>query len=231
MGNVFSEEKPISQLIREQQRHLERSIIGVKRSQDELEVQEKTTLADVRKAAALGQQDRCKILAQSIVRSRTCRARLLTLQTNMEGVQLMVKTMTSTQALTESMRNVTIMMAKTNRSMRLPVLSKIMTEFSKQSMQMDLKQEMMDDALGNAMDDADTKTDTDQMVNQIMDEIGMNVKHDMVNVPNSAVGSKVLAATTTSPVANVAVLALEPPCDNDADRALETRLNDLKKNA
>jgi len=216
----------LKQLIREQNRHLERSIMGIKDSQSELERQEKVSVGEIRKAAAAGQKDRCKILAAAVIRSRKTRTRLLNVQTQMETVQLQTMTVTSTQALTESMHRVTVIMATANRSMKLPVLNKIMVEFQKQSMQMDLKQEMVGDALGDVMDGPDDEKESGVLVDQMLDEIGIHLKQGLVDAPSGAI----VVAKPTAAAPPVTILsAVDPPFDNDTDRALEARLNNLKR--
>ena len=66
-------------------------------------------------------------------------------------------------------------MTQLNKKFNLPEIQKIMMEFEKQSEMMDMKEEMMNDAIDDAMEDADDEDETDEIVNKVLEEIGINL--------------------------------------------------------
>lgn len=66
-----------------------------------------------------------------------------------------------------------------NRRTNLPGIQKIMMDFSQESETMDMKEEMMNDAIDDAMDDENHEEDEDLIVNQVLDEIGVNLNHSV----------------------------------------------------
>ena len=67
-----------------------------------------------------------------------------------------------------------------NRGMNLPAISKIMTEFEKESSMMDMKEEMMSDAVDDVMDDEeDEEEEGDKILKEVLDEIGVNLSQQV----------------------------------------------------
>ena len=61
-----------------------------------------------------------------------------------------------------------------NKQMNLPALQRIAMEFEKENDMMDQRQEMMDDAVDEAMG-AEDEDESDEVVNQVMDELGIDL--------------------------------------------------------
>uniref|UniRef100_A0A3B3ZJ12 Charged multivesicular body protein 2A n=1 Tax=Periophthalmus magnuspinnatus TaxID=409849 RepID=A0A3B3ZJ12_9GOBI len=109
-------------------------------------------------------------------------------------------------------------MAKQGQMLKLPQIQKIMMEFEKQSEIMDMKEEMMNDAIDDAMGDEDDEEESDAIVSQVLDELGLNLTDELSNLPSTG-GSLSVAGKKAEPQAALA----------DADADLEERLNNLRK--
>jgi len=72
-------------------------------------------------------------------------------------------------------------MTQLNKKFNLPEIQKIMMEFEKQSEMMDMKEEMMNDAIDGAMEDADDEDETDEIVNKVLEEIGINMEAQVLD--------------------------------------------------
>lgn len=83
--------------------------------------------------------------------------------------------MRSTQTMGEAMRNVTKAMSQMNKRINLPGIQKIMTDFQKESQVMDMKEEIMNDVMDDAMAGEDDEAESDEIVQQVLDEIGVNL--------------------------------------------------------
>ena len=71
--------------------------------------------------------------------------------------------------------------------MDMPQLQKIMMEFEKQSDTMDLKEEMMEDTMDDAFGEEEDEEETDAIVNQVLDEIGINLDGELAAAPVTTV--------------------------------------------
>jgi len=205
----------MKQIVREQKRTLDRSIRQLEREKKTLENDEKTLIINIKKAAQNNQLKSARIMAKDLVRIRKHQEKFVNLTAQLRAIGMQMTSMQSTQQLAESMRKVTRSMATLNRQLNLPALTKVMTEFAKQSEQMEMKQEVMNDAMEDAMDEADNEAESDEIVNQVLDEIGVKMNEDLVDAP----GKKLDAGAQAAAV----------PAESEHDKVLEARLNNLKK--
>eukprot|EP00300_Choanocystis_sp_HF-7_P003503 c12679_g1_i1.p2 GENE.c12679_g1_i1~~c12679_g1_i1.p2 ORF type:complete len:102 (-),score=36.81 c12679_g1_i1:104-409(-) len=83
-------------------------------------------------------------------------------------------------------------MKSMNKNLKLPQLQKIMMEFEKQSDTMELKEEMMEDTMDEVMGGEDDEEEADTLVNQVLDEIGINLsgQFDSTTAPPMASGNQ-----------------------------------------
>uniref|UniRef100_A0A3B3BBM8 Charged multivesicular body protein 2A n=2 Tax=Atherinomorphae TaxID=1489913 RepID=A0A3B3BBM8_ORYME len=110
-------------------------------------------------------------------------------------------------------------MAKQGQMLKLPQIQKIMMEFEKQSELMDMKEEMMNDAIDDAMGDEDDEEESDAIVSQVLDELGLNLSDELSNLPSTGGSLSVAGGKKAEPQAALA----------DADADLEERLNNLRR--
>ena len=83
--------------------------------------------------------------------------------------------MRSTQSMADAMKGVAKAMRSMNRQINLPGIQKIMQDFERESEIMDMKEEMMNDAIDDAVDDENDEEETEAIVNQVLEEIGINL--------------------------------------------------------
>ena len=237
-------------MIRENQRTLNRSVRHLDAEYERLSDCETKLVADCKQAAREGHMKMCQVLARDLVRCRVHREKVVIFKSQMGAVSLQLTSMASTHAVAVSMRDVTRTMMAVNRSMKLPAIQKIMMEFQKQSEVMELNQELMDDAVGNAMSNTDDEQESESLVNQVLDEIGIDMKDKMVDAPKGTVGASAKTAQPNTKkqsafvaLAPSAAAASQPPPPSPppadavvaaadltaADLDLEARLNNLKR--
>jgi charged multivesicular body protein 2A len=83
--------------------------------------------------------------------------------------------------MTDAMKGVTKAMKSMNQQIKLPQIQKIMQDFEKESEMMDMKEEMMGDAMDDALGDEGDEEETDNIVAQVLDEIGINLNQSVMN--------------------------------------------------
>jgi charged multivesicular body protein 2A len=74
----------------------------------------------------------------------------------------------------QSMKGATKIIGGMNRSMNLPALSKIAQDFERENDIMEQRQEMMEDAVDDALGDPAEEEESEDVVNQILDELGVD---------------------------------------------------------
>uniref|UniRef100_A0A8C6QUZ3 Charged multivesicular body protein 2A n=1 Tax=Nannospalax galili TaxID=1026970 RepID=A0A8C6QUZ3_NANGA len=161
MDLLFGRRKTPEELLRQNQRALNRAMRELDRERQKLETQEKKIIADIKK------------------------------------------------------------MAKQGQMLKLPQIQKIMMEFERQAEIMDMKEEMMNDAIDDAMGDEDDEEESDAVVSQVLDELGLSLTDELSNLPSTG-GSLSVAAGGKKAEATASALA-------DADADLEERLKNLRR--
>lgn len=234
-------------MIREKQRALDKSTRRLADSHAKLVEGEEKLIADAKEAARTNRIPTCKILAKQLIRSRAQCAKLVEVQGQLSAIGMQLQSMDSTHAVAEAMRDAGRVMFAVNRSLRLPALQKIVVTFQQESGLMDTNQEMMGDAVDGALSSTDDDAETDAFVSSVLDEIGIDLKQQMVDAPKRAIApganngvrvaaKKPVAVTGAAAAAAAAATAAPPPPpppdDSNltaADLDLEARLNQLKR--
>lgn len=96
------------------------------------------------------------------------------MKTQLQAVSLRIQTVRSNEQMMQSMKGATTLLGSMNRSMNLPALQRIAMEFERENDIMDQREEMM----GDAIDDVtglDDEEETDEVVNQVLDELGLDL--------------------------------------------------------
>merc|ERR1712010_94221 len=188
------------------------------RERSKMEQQEKKIIADIKKMAKQGQMDAVKIVAKDLVRTRRYVKKFMLMRANIQAVSLKIQTLESQSAMANAMKGVTKAMGSMNKQMKLPEIQKIMMEFEKQSEIMDMRGEMIDDVMG----DEEDEDESDAIVNQVLDELGLQLNDKLGDAP---VGTGTLASTAAAK--NKTAVAAGAADDDDAD--LQARLDDLRR--
>ncbi|XP_056400408.1 charged multivesicular body protein 2a-like [Hyla sarda] len=201
--------------LRQNQRALTRAMSELDLERQKMEQQETKVIGDMKKMAKQGQMDAMKDMAKDVVGKRRYIKKFISMKAKMQAVSHKMPTMKSHNSMAQAMKGVTKDMAAMNRQMKLPQIQKITTEFEKESGIMDVREETMNDAMG----DEDVEAETDAVVSQVLDELGLTLTDELSNLPATGGSLSVAGAKKGEPTAALA----------DADAHLEERLNNLQR--
>lgn len=214
---LFGRKKTPEEMLRQNQRALNKAMRDLDRERAKMEQQEKKLIADIKKMAKENQMDAVKIMARDLVRTRRQVKKFILMRANIQAVSLKIQTLRSQNAMAQAMKGVTRAMQNMNKQLNLPQIQRIMQEFEKQSEIMDMKEEMMNDAIDDAMGDDEDEEESDAVVMQVLDELGLQLSDKLTDLPEAggsiAVGQKGKAATAVA----------------DADADLQARLENLRR--
>ncbi|XP_077995631.1 charged multivesicular body protein 2a-like [Glandiceps talaboti] len=217
---LFGSRKTPEQMLKQNQRALNRAMRDLDRERSKMEQQEKKIIADIKKMAKLGQMDAVKIMAKDLVRTRRYVKKFIMMRANIQAVSLKIQTLRSNNEMAKAMKGVTKAMQTMNKQLKLPQIQKIMMEFEKQSEIMDMKEEMMSDAIDDAMGDDDDEEESDAIVSQVLDELGLQLTDDLAVLP--ATGGKLSVGGAAAKEPQAAAIS-------DADADLQARLDNLRR--
>jgi len=216
---LFGKKKTPEELLRQNQRALNKAVRELDRERTKMEQQEKKLIADIKKAAKDNQMDSVKIMAKDLVRTRRYVKKFILMKANIQAVGLKVQTLRSQNAMAMAMKGVTRALQSMNRQMNLPQIQHIMQEFEKQSEIMDMKEDMMNEVIDDAIGDEDDEEETEAVVTQILDELGVQLSSQLGDLPSTG-GTLSTATGQKVPVAAAV---------GDADADLQARLDNLRR--
>ncbi|KAL3148742.1 hypothetical protein ABBQ38_014153 [Trebouxia sp. C0009 RCD-2024] len=203
---------------------LDKAIRELDRERMALQNQEKKVIAEIKKTAKQGQMDAVKVMAKSLVRNRHAVTKMYALKSQLQAVSLRIQTLKSTQAMADAMRGATKAMGAMNKQMNLPALSNIMREFDRQNERMEMTSEMMGDAVDDAFEGEDEEDESNELVSQVLDEIGVNLDSELVKAPGHKQAVPQAAAAEPEAIGASAAVG-----GDGIDDDLQARLNNLRK--
>uniref|UniRef100_T1GKR4 Charged multivesicular body protein 2a n=1 Tax=Megaselia scalaris TaxID=36166 RepID=T1GKR4_MEGSC len=168
MDWLFGKRISPDEMLRKNQRALNKAIRDLDREKMKMEQQEKKIIADIKKLAKEGQMDAVKIMAKDLVRTRRYIKKFMIMKANIQAVSLKIQTLKSQNTMAQAMKGVTKAMQNMNRQLNMPQIQKILQDFEKQSEIMDMKEEMINDVIDDAMEDEGDEEETDAVVSQIL---------------------------------------------------------------
>lgn len=192
MDWLFGKRISPEEMLRKNQRALNRAMRDLDRERMKMEQQEKKIIADIKKMAKDGQMDAVKIMAKDLVRTRRYVKKFMLMKANIQAVSLKIQTLKSQSTMAEAMKGVTKAMQNMNRQLNMPQIQKILHEFEKQSEIMDMKEEMINEVIDDAMEDEGDEEETDAVVSQVLDELGLQLNDQLSDLPQASGGLSVI---------------------------------------
>ncbi|XP_030376430.1 charged multivesicular body protein 2a [Scaptodrosophila lebanonensis] len=248
MDWLFGKKMSPDEMLRKNQRALNKAMRDLDRERMKMDQQEKKIIADIKKMAKEGQMDAVKIMAKDLVRTRRYSKKFMLMKANIQAVSLKIQTLKSQNTMAQAMKGVTKAMQNMNRQLNLPQIQKILQDFEKQSEMMDMKEEMINDAIDDAMEDEGDEEETDAVVSQVLDELGLQLGEQLGDLPTASGSLSIAGGAQKTPAAIAAGAvggggsgggggagattagssgASSPMSDADAD--LQARLDKLRK--
>uniref|UniRef100_A0A6M2DQI7 Putative vacuolar assembly/sorting protein did4 n=1 Tax=Xenopsylla cheopis TaxID=163159 RepID=A0A6M2DQI7_XENCH len=234
---LFGHRMTPDEMLRKNQRALNKAIRELDRERMRMEQQEKKVIADIKKLAKEGQMDAVKIMAKDLIRTRRYIKKFMIMKANIQAVSLKIQTLKSQNTMAQAMKGVTKAMQNMNKQLNMPQIQKILHEFEKQSEIMDMKEEMINDSIDDAMEEDDDEEESDAIVSQVLDELGLQLTDTLSGLPQAS--GSLAASGMKQPVATAVGGGggTGPKSSNsgggapvsDADADLQARLDNLRR--
>lgn len=223
MGNLLGKEKPLKEVMRENKRMITRAVRELDRERLSLEREEKRLTLEIKKMAKEGQMGAVKVMAKDLVRTRAHVTKFIEMRSHLQSCALKLQTVKSHQAMGDAMKSTTKAMVKMNKAVDAPAINKMMAEFEKENMKSEMMQEVMGEMLDDAMEQEGDAEESDKIVSQVLDEIGITFGEEIPDAP--MIGSGTQVASQKEKVAETAEGG-----NDSALTDLQKRLNDLNNN-
>lgn len=179
----------LSEQLRENDRALRRVDRDVGRDRLQLEREEKKLEMEIKKAAKAGQKDVCTILAKQLIQTRKQKQRTFVASSQIQAAGFQAKAMGANVKIAEAMGETSKTMGNMNKIMDPAKMSKDMQAFAMANERMNMTEETMNDALDDILADSDDEAEQDLVVNQVLDEIGIEISGKMMKAPSAHSGT------------------------------------------
>lgn len=170
--------KDAKKQVRTEQRELNREIQRLKRKEEECKTKIKAA------AKQPGGVANAKPLARALVQIRKQIDELTTASAKVGSVGATVQAMATSSTIAGTIANTSKVMGSMNKAMDHAKVGETMAQFSQQSDQMAIKEQMVDDAMEALDGDADWELE-DETLAMVMDELGLEVAGTMSAVPKT----------------------------------------------
>uniref|UniRef100_S4P6P8 Charged multivesicular body protein 2B n=2 Tax=Pararge aegeria TaxID=116150 RepID=S4P6P8_9NEOP len=141
---------------------------------------------EIKKMAKEGNNEGCKMLAKQLVQMRKQKTRLYTANSKISSVQIQNKAMGANIAIAGAMGATAKTMGSMNKIMNPQQIAKDMEAFKQANLKMDMTDDMISDTLDDIMTESGDEEESEGIVNQVLDEIGIEVSGKMANAPSVA---------------------------------------------
>ncbi|XP_042901793.1 charged multivesicular body protein 2b [Parasteatoda tepidariorum] len=187
--SIFSKKPTVEEQMRQQNRILRKAQRDVEKDRRDLERQEKQLEMEIRKAAKQGNKQVATVLAKNLVRVRQQKARTYTAQSKIQSVGSTTKAMASSAKLADTMATTAKTMGAVNREMNPMGIAKTMQDFEKETTKMGMTEEIIEDSLSAVLDESGDEDEEDAVINQVLDEIGIEISGKMATAPSAHKGA------------------------------------------
>ncbi|KAI3433510.1 hypothetical protein D9Q98_003321 [Chlorella vulgaris] len=190
LGRLFKKEPTAKEVVRESQRNIGRNVRDIDREIQALKREEVKLIKEIKLAAKQGNTAGTRILAQQLVRLRGQVTKMHTTQAQLRGVGVTVTTAASSATVGQSMQTAGKAMAAIGAKNDPHKMMQNLQQFSRENAKMEMTGEMMDDALEDALDGDGVEEETDEVVSQVLDSIGIDLTAGLGSVPKQRLPAK-----------------------------------------
>merc|ERR1711902_386601 len=150
----------------------------------------------IKKAVKAGNKQATTVLAKQLVQMRKQKNRTYTAQSQIRGAKNQAHTMGANVKLAETMGQTTKVMGQMNKLVDPQKVAKTMHDFEMANAKMEMTEETMNEALDDILADSDDEEEEQAIVNQVLDEIGIEITSKVSNAPSAPKGTVKTTATS-----------------------------------
>lgn len=187
--DLFRKKPTVQEQIRQNDRVLKKTQRDLGRDRDHLEREEKKLEMEIKKAAKQGNKQACTILAKQLVNMRKQRTKSLGVGSRVQAISNQQKIMHSNMKMAGAMATTTKTMQQMNKVMDPMKTAQTMQAFERESAKMGMTEEMIDDTLDDILGESGDEEESDAVVSQVLDEIGIEISGKIADAPSAHRGA------------------------------------------
>ncbi|KAJ3130450.1 Charged multivesicular body protein 2b [Nowakowskiella sp. JEL0407] len=193
--DLFFKQETDREKLRKRQQELKNANRELTRDRLELERQEKKIEMEIKRAAKSNNPVLAKQLARQLIKLRESKSRNLKASSQITGIGHRQTALHSQVAVSKAMNTGVKAMSSANKSLNIEKLYKQTNDFQKQTMLMDTSEEMMNDTLDQLLGESDEEAEGEEIMSQILDEIGIEFGQSLANAPKNSLPKEEIVET------------------------------------
>ncbi|VDD83392.1 unnamed protein product [Mesocestoides corti] len=145
----------------------------------------------LKKALEAKNVDAARIYAEDSIRKHRESIQYMTMASRLDAVQARVKTATTMKSMTKDIGRVTQRLKSTMGTMNLEQIERVMGEFEKTFVDLDVRTSTVEDSMGSAMATTAPEDEIQNLIKQVAEENGLEVEAAMAGaqVPSDSIAS------------------------------------------
>ena len=189
--------KTTKEILDENKNAIRSSIREITREQRQVDRRRREVESKIKKSAKEGrvvsllkeceEQGEVRIFAKDLVRIKNANEKFEIAKANLEGILVQLLTASGQEVVTSAMKGACAAYQAVNRLLDPTAIQRIMSEYSKASMRQEILQELIDSVADNPEDEAEG----DELVDQVLAEIGIEQIGDVKSAPANDVSNPV----------------------------------------
>ncbi|KAK0422466.1 hypothetical protein QR680_007589 [Steinernema hermaphroditum] len=198
MAGWFKKTDP-KEMMRENDRNLRKTNRELDADRRQLERKEKELEVEIKKLAKAGQREACATLAKQLVQLRKQKTKNMGMGAKITAVGVQNRHMYSMGKMSDAVAASTKTMKTMQKQMPVEKLAKEMRDFQIAQEKMGITEDMVNDTLDSMLDESGDEEEQDAIVNQVLDEIGIDLNAQLSRVPKAstvAIGDASSSKTT-----------------------------------
>jgi len=180
---LFSKSPTAKEQVRATEKVVRTTQRTLERERNDLDRQEKKLQNDIKTAAKQGNKQTCTILAKQLLQLRKQKTKTYQVGSRVQSIGTQAKVMHSNMKMADAMATTTKTMVDMNKVMDPMKTAQTMKQFEMESAKMEMTEEMMNDTLDDVLCDSGDEEEEDAIVNQVLDEIGIEISGKMSHAP------------------------------------------------
>jgi len=180
---LFSKAPTAKEQVRATEKVVRTTQRTLERERNDLDRQEKKLQNDIKTAAKQGNKQTCTILAKQLLQLRKQKTKTYQVGSRVQSIGTQAKVMHSNMKMADAMATTTKTMVDMNKVMDPMKTAQTMKQFEMESAKMEMTEEMMNDTLDDVLCDSGDEEEEDAIVNQVLDEIGIEISGKMSHAP------------------------------------------------
>lgn len=183
--SFFSKKPTVEQQLRQNDRTIRKTQRDLERDRSKLEQEEKKLEIEIKKAAKQGNKQACTVLAKQLVNLRKQKTKSYAVGSKVGAIGNQQKLMHSNMKMAGAMGTTTKTMQQMNKVMDPQKTAKMMQEFERENAKMGMTEEMISDTLDDILTESGDEEEQDAIVNQVLDEIGIEISGKIADAPSA----------------------------------------------